>query len=276
MQDTSAQSRVRVSKLRSILGCVFLVFWCLFGALVMLVAKGLNLRAADTFPLFFHGVMCRLFSIRCEVQGAIHTDSRTMYVSNHVSYLDVFVLGSLVEGAFVAKSEVAGWPVFGKLAKLQNTLFLERRSARAADQIKQLRKHLDSDGNLIVFPEGTSTAGTDVARFRSSLFAAATDVIIQPISVAYVEYEEQPMTQSERDHYAWYLPDPSQPVPNEPFVSHFFNGMGLGRATVKVIFHEPVGVPASDRKACALASERAVRQGLEEALEIPSQMATVG
>ena len=102
----------------------------------MLFAKAFRLRLTESFPLLFHSLVCRLFSLQCEYVGAPTTDQPALYVSNHVSYLDVFVLGSVLRGSFVAKSEVASWPVLGKLAKLQNTLFLERNVHRAAEQIE--------------------------------------------------------------------------------------------------------------------------------------------
>ena len=260
--------RTRVSKVKAAASAAVLVFWCIFGALTMLFAKAFRLRLTESFPLLFHSFVCRLFSLQCECVGAPTTDQPALYVSNHVSYLDVFVLGSVLRGSFVAKSEVASWPVLGKLAKLQNTLFLERNVHRAAEQIEVLRNHLQQEGSLIMFPEGTSTAGTTVAPFRSSLFAAANDVTIQPVTVAYVDYEGEPMTRGERERYAWYLPNPKEhpTTPNRPFVSHFFAGMGLGRCTVKVLFHEPITMNPGNRKECALRCESLVGGGLLQLL----------
>ena len=249
---------------RAAASVLVLAFWCAFGTLMMLLARSFNLRLKEYFPLIFHGFVCKLFSLRCEPVGEPTMDKPVLYVSNHISYLDVFVLGSMIEGSFVAKSEVSSWPVFGKLAKLQNTLFLERNARRAVDQIATLRNHLQQEGNLIMFPEGTSTSGTYVAPFRSTLFAAAEGVTIQPVTVAYVGREGKPMTQDERDRYAWYLPNPKEhpKTPNQPFVAHFFAGLRQDPCTVKVLFHETVTLEAGDRKECALRCEALVRDGL--------------
>jgi len=234
----------------------------------MLFARAFRLNLTESFPLIFHGFVCKLFSLKLEHIGVPTANQPTLYVSNHVSYLDVFVLGSILKGSFVAKSEVATWPVFGNLARLQNTLFLERNARRALEQIEILRNHLQREGNLIMFPEGTSTAGTYVAPFHSSLFAAADNVTIQPVTVAYVAYKGEPMTQDERDFYAWYLPNPMEhpTTPNSPFVSHFFAGMGLGQCSVKVLFHEPITMNPGNRKECALYCESQVRRGLVQLL----------
>lgn len=266
---TQQAGEIKVNKLRAALAIPALALWCLIGATTMLVCKGLRLSAARRFPLLFHGVMCRLFSMQVEYEGELRTSRPTIYVSNHTSYLDVFVLGARLPGAFVAKSEVASWPVFGKLARLQNTLFLERKTQRAASQIEQVRSHLNEHSNIILFPEGTSTNGTWVAPFRSSLFAAAEDAYVQPVSVAYMEYDGDAMKQLHRDHYAWYLPNPSVPVPNKPFAAHFFNALGLRPSRVKVRFHEPIAIGTGERKKVATRCESAVRNGLEAMLTDP-------
>ncbi len=257
----------KVNKIRAALAVPLVAVWCLIGAIAMLVCKGLGLSAVHRFPLLWHGFMCRLFSMRVEYEGELHTSRPTVYVANHTSYLDVFVLGAKLPGAFVAKSEVASWPVFGNLARLQNTLFLERKSQRAATQIEQVRDHLNEQSNIILFPEGTSTNGTWVAPFRSSLFAAAQGGHIQPVSVAYLDYDGKAMTQAQRDYYAWYLPDPSVPVPNTPFALHFFNALGLRPSRVKVTFHQPIPIQSGERKQAAAQSELAVRTGLNNLLQ---------
>ena len=260
---------VKPNTFKAIVMAILLLLWIPFGVLSMLVCRLLKLKATYKFPLLFHGVVCRMFGMQCQYYGEVASQRPTMYVANHVSYLDVFVLGSILPGAFVAKSEVAGWPLFGKLAKLQNTLFLERRSSRAAGQIEQVRNHLQEESNVIVFPEGTSTAGNYVARFKSTLFQSAQGMQIQPVSVVYSHYKGQPMQQSQRDHYAWYLPDPKlqPPVPNKPFAAHFFAALGLGSSTVQVVLHPPINMPEGARKEVALACEEQVRSGLSQYLE---------
>jgi 1-acyl-sn-glycerol-3-phosphate acyltransferase len=235
--------------------------WIPFMVSLLWIGKTLRIPRTDRLIPIFHRGVARLFNLRISPQGEPSIDQRTLYVSNHVSYMDVFVLGANLPGSFVAKSEVAGWPVFGKLAKLQHTLFFERKTHRAAQQVKQMQAHLRDNGNLILFPEGTSTPGTHIEPFRSSLFEAAADpeILIQPVTVAYSHYERQPMTQTIRDYYAWYIP--------MPFLSHFLNGLGLGQVDVQIIYHPWVRLADfASRKACALHCENAVRGGLLQAL----------
>lgn len=273
--ETKSQTRIeaaqeipQVSKLRATAVAPLLILWILTGAATMSITKLLRLsRIEAKFPELFHGTVARLFNMNCVVRGTPHEGPSTFYVANHATYLDVFVLGGLIQGSFVAKSEVARWPVFGKLARLQNTLFLERKTQRAAEQVKLLSAHLDQGRNLIVFPEGTSTSGDYIAPFRSSLYRAAEGRVVQPVSVVYADYDGRPMTKAARDLFAWYLPDPKIAVPNKPFLNHFLAGLGLRPSTVHVVFHEPFTMAENGRKDAAQKSEAMVRKGLEALLE---------
>ena len=258
-------TRAEVSKIKATCGALGLLVWCLVMPILFYSGHFLRVPGHRRLLLAFHHGVKRLFNIYTEYEGELRTDTPTLYVCNHQSYLDVFVLGSVLRGAFIAKSEVAGWPLFGTLAKVQDTLFFERSTRKAREQIEVMRDHLQSGRNLILFPEGTSTEGTHVEPFRSSLFEAAVGgeraVWVQPVTVAYTHYQDVRMTQAERDRYAWYLP--------MTFMPHFFYGLGLGRCTAKLVFHEPVRESDFEsRKAWAAHCENAVRAGLDRALGV--------
>lgn len=261
---------IKISTLKQILCTLLFLIWMVIGCSIMLIAKITRWQGLKFgFPLVLHGVISFLFGLRPQASGEPISKVPTLFVANHVTYMDVFVLGKLIRGSYVAKAEVAGWPVFGKLAALQNTLFVERRATKAKEQVALVRDHLEHQGNLIMFPEGTSTAGDYVAKFRSSLFAAAQGVVIQPVTVAYSHYNGLPMNPDQRDFYAWYLPDPvnAPGVTNAPLVAHLLRGLGLGPARVQVIFHKPTRITDEfGRKECAQACEDAVRAGLQQAL----------
>ena len=255
-------SHVRVSRLRQLLVAPGLILLCLVAPPLFLGARLLSPAIADQVVRWFHRNVCRCFNLSVAVSGTPSPARPTLFLANHASYMDVFVLGSLVPGYFVAKADVAGWPVLGKLAAIQNTLFIERDPRRTAEQIQVLKDRLAENSNLFIFPEGTSSDGVRVLDFRASLFAAAVDpqlpVTVQPVTIAYQQYDGEPMTPADRDYYAWYLP--------MTFLPHFMNGLGLKRATVHVRFHPPVAVDEEpvlrDRKVLALATQQAVSQGL--------------
>src|SRR5262249_50397105 len=158
----------------------------------------------------FHRIFLRLLGIKIVVYGAPSAQSPVLFLSNHTSYLDIPVLGSILPASFVAKSEVASWPFFGFLAKVQNTVFVERRPVRAAEKRSQLEQHLAKQHDLILFPEGTSSAGLTVLPFKSTLFhilespPAGLPITVQPVSVSCVARDGKPLSLADRDHYAWY------------------------------------------------------------------------
>lgn len=190
-------------------------------------------------------------------------------VSNHISYIDIMAFGSHLPCSFVAKAEVAGWPVFGWLAKLQRTIFVERNPRRAADQMGPLRQRLaDPEGCVILFPEGTSTDGQRIAPFKSSLFQAAEietgtgigTVKVQPVSIAYTRLDGMPMGRALRPIYAWYG--------DMDLVPHLTHWLGVGRVGIDVIYHEPMRLSDfGSRKQLSAACEASVARGVEGALK---------
>ena len=142
-------TRARVSKLKAGFGAVGLLLWCVVMPILFYSGHFLRIPGHRRLLLTFHQGVKRLFNIYTVYEGKLRTDTPTLYVMNHQSYLDVFVLGSVLRGAFIAKAEVSGWPLFGKLAKVQDTLFFERNTRKAREQIEVMRDHLQSGKNLI-------------------------------------------------------------------------------------------------------------------------------
>ena len=221
-------------------------------------------RPRDSFrlPQIFHRILLRLLGFRVRMHGAISTAKPTLFVANHASYLDIPVLGSLVPGAFVAKSEVANWPLFGFLAKLQRTVFIERRPSQAGEQRDGLRERLAKGEDLLLFPEGTSTNGLSVLPFKSGLFAVAKDgtggaaITVQPVSVVCTALYGLLLTRDWRPYYAWYG--------DMTMLKHLWNVFKLGRFTVYVVFHPPLfPQDFADRKQLAAACHTAVARGIE-------------
>ena len=107
--------------------------------------------------------------VRLRIHGEIPRGG--LIVANHVSYLDIVALSAIATCAFVSKKEVARWPLFGLYARLGATIFVDReRRSAVADVAGEMRERLDAGVPLTLFPEGTSTGGSDVLPFRSSLF----------------------------------------------------------------------------------------------------------
>jgi len=141
------------SRFRFVKTLLLLVVWAVFMPLVYFISLLIPFYDSQRLPKVFHKGVCRIVGLSVNITKAPTENKPTLFVSNHVSYLDIFALGQSVPGFFVAKAEVASWPVLNKLAKLQNTVFIERKAGQAKKQIKQLENILVSGNNLILFPE---------------------------------------------------------------------------------------------------------------------------
>ncbi|GAB2178014.1 lysophospholipid acyltransferase family protein [Dongia sp. agr-C8] len=225
----------------------------------------LGSRMAERFPVTYHRICCRLMGIDIATVGTMSRNRPTLFVSNHTSYIDITVLGALIPGSFVAKAEVAQWPLYGWLAKLQRTVFVDRKRNTSHIQRDQLGQRLAAGDNLILFPEGTSNDGNRVLPFRSALLsvaeASSTDapLVIQPVSVAYVALNGIPMGHGLRPMVAWYGDMTLGP--------HLWQFSRLGKVTVVVEFHPPVDLKdAGSRKDLTRYCLTAVADGVERAL----------
>lgn len=217
---------------------------------VQALAVALRLDLARTLPVFYHRKCLPIMGFRLEVLGERLERPPVLYVCNHASYLDITVLGALIPGSFVAKSEVKTWPFFGWLAQLQRTVFVVRRGNHAGRQRDSIADRLRKGGNLILFPEGTSNDGNRVLPFKSALFAAAETRIggdrvqVQPVSIAYTRLNGIPIGRAFRPFFAWYG--------DMALAGHLWRVLGLGIVTVVVRFHPPVTLDDfPDRKAMA-------------------------
>jgi len=119
----------------------------------------LGCRWVETLPPFYHRWCCRILGFRVRMIGTPTLERPVLFAANHVSYTDITILGSLIPGSFIAKAEVAKWPFFGWLAKLQRTVFVDRQIRSAAIQRDAICERLIVGDALILFPEGTSGDG---------------------------------------------------------------------------------------------------------------------
>ncbi len=232
---------------------------------VQVFAVLFDLELKRTLPIWYHGKCCQILGFRVEVRGPRSTAHPTLYVCNHVSYLDIMILGSLIKGSFVAKSEVAGWPLFGWLARLQRSVFIERRGLKAARHRDALNQRLEDGDDLILFPEGTSGDGNQVLPFKSALFSVAErrphdmPLLVQPVSIAYTRLDGVPMGRYLRPLFAWYG--------DMKMAGHLWHVAGLGWATVVVEFHPPATIEAyGSRKMLSDYCQGRVAAGMSAAL----------
>ena len=244
-----------------------LAVYLVFTALLMPVqAIGLLLhqRWVTSFPRFYHRCCCRILGLRVRRIGEPTTARPVLFAANHVSYLDITIFGSLIAGSFIAKREVARWPLFGWLAKLQRSVFIDRQVRSTVEQRDSIAGRLGAREALILFPEGTSGDGNRVLPFKSALFSVAdhapsAPVTVQPVSIAYTRLDGMPIGRRFRPLFAWYGAMAMAP--------HLWRVLGLGTIEVVVEFHPPTTLAASgSRKMLARYCEDRVVGGLAGAL----------
>lgn len=222
-------------------------------------------KYAYTLPCFWQKCVCKIFSIKVKKIGLPRKSSQTIYISNHISYLDIPVIGSILPTSFVAKKDVASWPVFGTLSRLQQTAFISRDRADAAKGQQTLNAMLSQGKSLIIFAEGTSTDGREVLPFKSSLFSIAfqenlPDIHIQPITIKMETINRKEIiTQDDRDLYSWHR------EMDTPLGSHLWRFAQSQGAEISLTFHTPIKAQDySDRKTLAKACQNTVSNGLKE------------
>ena len=209
-----------------------------------LVWRRLSPRRATRLPRLFHKSLTRALGIRVRCHGRPQRGGGVMFVSNHISWADIPVLGGVVDAAFVAKSEVEGFALVGWLANLARTVYVERDRRQTIDvQRGAIADRLAMRRNVILFPEGTTGDGVSVLPFKSALFAAAgPDAMIQPVTVAYTRLNGLPITRERLPDIAW--------VGDAELWPHAVAFTALGRVRAELVFHDPVRVADfADRKA---------------------------
>lgn len=252
------------SRLTAVVRLLGFVAW----TLVMIPPQALFLSvghvamARRNARVYWSGVR-RILGITVTVRGAVSERRPTLFVANHASYLDVVVLGSLVEAAFVARQDVRNWPGFNIVAWLGRTVFVDRRPRKSLVQRDEMLARFSAKReSLILFPEGTSNDGNRLLPFKSALFSTAEirdgegrPLPVQPVSVAYTHLDGMPMGRALRPFYAWYG--------DMELVPHLWVVLGLGNIAVEVEFHPPVSLEEfTTRRALADYCHAAVGRGL--------------
>ncbi|WP_180028602.1 1-acyl-sn-glycerol-3-phosphate acyltransferase [Acinetobacter sp. YH16032] len=133
--------------------------------------------------------LCKVFNIDLQVHGNIPREP-ALWVSNHISWLDIPVLGSSARVFFLAKAEIENWPIFGKLAKGGGTLFIKRGSGDSVRIKEQITEFLKQNIPVLFFPEATTTDGTKVKKVHGRLLAAAIEAQ-KPVQVCLICYVNQ-------------------------------------------------------------------------------------
>jgi 1-acyl-sn-glycerol-3-phosphate acyltransferase len=218
---------------------------------------------SEVIPQLFHRIVCRVASVRTVVEGVPPPPgSHGLIVANHVSWLDIPVLGAQLPLSFIAKSEVAGWPGIGLLARLQDTIFIDRsRRSATAETAAAMGHRLRAGDCVALFAEGTTGDGSRILPFRSSLLGAVKEalgpegegeIMVYPLAILHLGRHGIPGGRAGRSLLAWYGDMSLGP--------HLRSILGGGPIDVRLVWGEPIAMGrAHSRKETAKLAERSVR-----------------
>lgn len=222
----------------------------------------LKLPFWNVLPRLFHRLGCTFLGLRVNVIGAPSHGRPTLLVSNHISWTDIVAIGSVADVTFVAKREVGNWPFVGMMANLQRTIYVDRtRRSDAGRTARAMGQHMAGGNAVLLFAEGQSDIGTHVLPFRTALIGAAqhamleagaSDVLIQPLTIAYTRLQGLPVSRNERSLIAW--------IKSKSVKQNIAEILSGPIKDVTVAFGTPMPLnQGDDRKAVSKAAENQVR-----------------
>jgi 1-acyl-sn-glycerol-3-phosphate acyltransferase len=201
-----------------------------------------------------HGVLASL-GVQCTFEGEI--PARGLVVANHLSYLDIAIFATIMPCCFVSKNEIAGWPFFGEAARAGGTVFLDRKSMASANVAAAvINERLNQSIPVLLFPEGTSTDGSQVLRFHGRLIQPAVE-LGAPVTAAAIRYI--PSDDAREREVCWFG--------DAGFLSHLWKVLGVSGLSAHVKFGEP-HIYSDRRVAAEETRDRVVAMRNESALKL--------
>ncbi len=241
--------------LRTFIRFLPLVAYTLLAMPVQMLAVRFGWSLQRWIPVYWHRLACVALHLTVHVHGRVHLGRPLLLTANHVSWLDIVVLGSIAPLSFVAKSEVGRWPLFGLLADLQRTIYVDRQSrAKTGQTTGEMAARMQAGDIVVLFAEGTSSDGLHVLPFRSALIGAAKSAIasgasdlvhVQPVGLAYTKVNGLPVGRADRPKLYW--------IGDMDLLPHLAQVAQLGAVDAEVAFLDPLVLDqSSDRKQVAV------------------------
>lgn len=225
----------------------------------------LGSRISAWIPVIWHRIALRLLRMKIRVIGKPVQGEPALFVSNHVSWLDIVTVGATLPASFVAKREVGTWPGIKYLANLQRTIYVSRDRKTAEKEMAAMKQRLERNESLILFPEGTSYDGLRIGDFKTAFFSLASldpngkPLKVQPFSITYTKVDGFPVSRQAMDKVAWYG--------DMDLAPHLFDYLKGGPYECTLKFFEPVKAEEiGNRKALARHCRTKVIEGNSEAL----------
>lgn len=215
---------------------------------ILVAASGRGRWSREQLGTWWYRVLLRILDVTLVVRGTRLPGTRVM-VCNHISWLDIPVVGACEPTRFVSKAEVGQWPVIGWLANAAGTFYLRRGSGGTRDLIKAIDAHLGHD-SIVFFPEGTTTDGSIVLKFQPRLFASAIETRrpVQPIALRFSPAADGTIT-------APYIGD-------DVLLDNIIRLLRHGALTAELIYCDAIDPAGHDRASLAHAAHTAICQAI--------------
>jgi 1-acyl-sn-glycerol-3-phosphate acyltransferase len=218
-------------------------------ALMERLRIGNSMARRQRWTSWFMARLTAALPFRVTVHGKLPAQPM-LWVSNHVSWTDIAILGKLAPLSFLSKAEVRTWPVAGWLALKAGTLFIRRGSGDSKLIQKQIGQHLTGNYSLVIFPEGTTTDGRSLRTFHGRLLSSAIDtgVPVQPVAIQYLR-------NGKPDQIAPFIGD-------DDLLSHLRRLFANDVSDVHIHLLKPIDSQGKERAALAFEAQQAVQVAL--------------
>ena len=223
------------------------------------VLQKLDMPQARALPHRYHQLVCRIIGLKLSIEGDV--PKHGLLVSNHISWMDIPVLSATCPVSFIAKKEVASWPMFGWLAKLQGSEFVNRESRHSTGpSANRLKARLAKGEILVLFAEGTSGNGRKLLPFKSAYFGAVENMgaKVTSVTLVYNSRHGLPLTQRQWTTVSW--------TGDQSLLPNLWQMLHQGPLTVKVVFQTLEN--GGSRKDMAKSAERVIRANLHAGSKI--------
>ena len=216
---------------------IFLIVCSILHILITLICPSIRWHVMSQLTYRLIRFLRTLLGIKIAYQGNIQflKEKEQFIICRHIGYIDGIVLGSLFPTVFVSKKEIKNWPLIGKVVQISGTIFVDRQhKSEVCKCLRAITDRLKRKINVLIFPEGTSTDGTQVLPFQSPFFGVPinTQSPILPVTINYQKLDGKDITLQNRDEICWYS--------KMDFAKHLWNLMRYKRIEVAVTLHDKI------------------------------------
>lgn len=251
-----------------LIGAVFVVKAFLIRAFYLKVRhrhdRRLQRQAYSKNIQFYCRLISRTFDLQIVVKGQPVSDSNFLYVGNHMGFVDIFVISSLIPALFITSQEMRETPILGAICEMGGCIFVERRSRIGImNELESLVEAMKEGFNIVLYPEATSSNGEQVLPFKKTLLMSAPHAgrPIQPGVVNYIEINGEKFSLKTRDHVCWYG--------DMTFAQAMWKSLTAKSITAEVEFLDPIyAEPHTDRRLVAERAYTAVKSKFRPAAPV--------